>query len=212
MSRYADLQEKKIMHIVMFDRQPIFIQGVITHLHGITPAWHIEGTSQTDELWSLLSSIPSGIVIVDGEMNHEYCLWLLEEIGSRFPDISKVVVLNRKNSEWIEQLIQRNVLAIIPRNASADMYTSILQMVSLGMACIPGKWLKSSASGQQGLSCLSERQLDVLKLLADGESNKAIGRALNISAATVKAHLEALFRRLDVKNRTQAALLYSRVA
>ncbi|WP_449556586.1 response regulator transcription factor [Huaxiibacter chinensis] len=200
------------MHIVMFDRQPIFIQGVITHLHGITPAWHIEGTSQTDELWSLLSSIPSGIVIVDGEMNHEYCLWLLEEIGSRFPDISKVVVLNRKNSEWIEQLIQRNVLAIIPRNASADMYTSILQMVSLGMACIPGKWLKSSASGQQGLSCLSERQMDVLKLLADGESNKAIGRALNISAATVKAHLEALFRRLDVKSRTQAALLYSRVA
>lgn len=200
------------MHIVIFDRQPIFIHGVVTHLHAITPEWHIEGTSQTDKLWSLLSSTPTGIVMVDGEMHHEYCLWLLEEIGSRFPAISKVVVLNRKNSEWIEQLIQRNVLAIIPRNAAADLYTSILQMVSLGMACIPGKWLKSSAAGQQGLSCLSERQLDVLKLLADGESNKAIGRALNISAATVKAHLEALFRRLDVKNRTQAALLYSRVA
>ena len=51
----------------------------------------------------------------------------------------------------------------------------------------------------------------MLKLLAAGESNKEIGRTLNISAATVKAHLELLFRRLDVKNRTQAAMCYTRL-
>ena len=50
-----------------------------------------------------------------------------------------------------------------------------------------------------GVTFLSERQREVLKLLAAGESNKEIGRNLNISAATVKAHLEALFRRLEVK-------------
>ena len=44
-------------------------------------------------------------------------------------------------------------------------------------------------------------------MLAAGESNKEIGRALNISTGTVKAHLESLYRRLEVKNRTQAAMM-----
>lgn len=44
-------------------------------------------------------------------------------------------------------------------------------------------------------------------MLAAGESNKEIGRALNISTGTVKAHLESLYRRLEVKNRTCAAMM-----
>lgn len=75
--------------------------------------------------------------------------------------------------------------------------------------CFPGEWVRQP-SAPQALLSLSERQREVLKLLAAGESNKEIGRNLNISAATVKAHLEALFRRLEVKNRTQAAMYYTR--
>ena len=44
-------------------------------------------------------------------------------------------------------------------------------------------------------------------MLAAGESNKQIGRLLNISTGTVKAHLESLYQRLEVKNRTQAAMM-----
>jgi DNA-binding NarL/FixJ family response regulator len=47
-----------------------------------------------------------------------------------------------------------------------------------------------------------------LSLLANGGTNKQIGRALNISAGTVKVHLESIFHRLQVNNRTQAARLY----
>lgn len=55
---------------------------------------------------------------------------------------------------------------------------------------------------------LSQRQWEVLERVAMGDANKEIGRTLNISVATVKAHLEALYLRLGVKNRTQAALLF----
>ncbi|ONG03317.1 helix-turn-helix transcriptional regulator [Escherichia coli] len=57
------------------------------------------------------------------------------------------------------------------------------------------------------LKSLSARQREILTMLAAGESNKEIGRALNISTGTVKAHLESLYRRLEVKNRTQAAMM-----
>jgi hypothetical protein len=51
-------------------------------------------------------------------------------------------------------------------------------------------------------------QREVLKLLAAGETNKEISRTLNISTGTVKAHLEALFRRLDVKSHAGSPVLY----
>ena len=95
-------------------------------------------------------------------------------------------------------MFQRNVVAIIPRNANPERFSAVLDSVSRGMVCFPGEWLKQHTS-QDELAVLSERQREVLKLLAAGESNKEIGRNLNISAATVKAHLETLFRRLDVK-------------
>ena len=59
----------------------------------------------------------------------------------------------------------------------------------------------------QNIRSLSARQREILTMLAAGESNKQIGRLLNISTGTVKAHLESLYQRLEVKNRTQAAMM-----
>ena len=137
---------------------------------------------------------------------------MLEEIMLRFPALRVVMVLAKHDARWVEQLMQSNVTAIIPRNAHPEMISAMLESVSKGMVCFPGDWLKQPSRPQQELSSLSERQREVLKLLAAGETNKEISRTLNISTGTVKAHLEALFRRLDVKNRTQAALFYTRTA
>ncbi len=58
------------------------------------------------------------------------------------------------------------------------------------------------------LEGLTERQLDVLRLLAQGKSNKEIGRALDISHYTVRIHVSSLLRALDVPSRTAAAVKY----
>jgi len=147
--------------------------------------------------------------MIDGNLIQDEEIALLEAILPRFPAICVVLVLAKKEAKCAEQLRQRNVMAIVPRNASPERFSAVLDSVSRGMVCFPGEWVKQPSSPQALLS-LSERQREVLKLLAAGESNKEIGRSLNISAATVKAHLEALFRRLDVKNRTQAAMYYTR--
>ena len=147
--------------------------------------------------------------MIDGNLIQDEGSALLEAIVHRFPAIRVILVLAKKEARWVEQLRQRNVMAIIPRNASPERFSAVLDSVARGMVCFPGEWVREPTSPQVLLS-LSERQREVLKLLAAGESNKEIGRNLNISAATVKAHLEALFRRLDVKNRTQAAMYYTR--
>jgi len=193
----------------MFDRQSIFIHGAIHSLQKLIPEIDMTGTSQADELWAQLSASPAAIVMIDGDLIQKEGIVFLEEIIHRFPVLRVVMVLAKKESRWIEQVKQRNVMAIIPRNASPERFAAVLDSVSRGMICFPGEWLRQQAS-QEALLTLSERQREVLKRLAAGESNKEISRSLNISAATVKAHLEALFRRLDVKNRTQAAMYYTR--
>jgi DNA-binding NarL/FixJ family response regulator len=192
----------------MFDRQSLFIHGAIHSLQALIPEIDMTGTCQADDLWAQVSASPSAIVMIDGNLIDDEESALLEEMLQRFPAIRVILVLAKKEARWVEQLRQRNVMAIIPRNAHPERFSAVLDSVSRGMVCFPGEWVRQPSS--QALSSLSERQRDVLKLLAAGESNKEIGRNLNISAATVKAHLEALFRRLDVKNRTQAALFYTR--
>lgn len=197
------------MRVIMFDRQSIFIHGAIHSLQKLIPEIDMTGTSQADELWAQLSASPAAIVMIDGDLIQNEGIAFLEEIIHRFPALRVVMVLARKETRWAEQMMQRNVMAIIPRNANPERFAAVLDSVSRGMVCFPGEWLRQQAS-QEALLTLSERQREVLKRLAAGESNKEISRSLNISAATVKAHLEALFRRLDVKNRTQAAMYYTR--
>ncbi|MFL7888978.1 response regulator transcription factor [Enterobacter pseudoroggenkampii] len=196
------------MRVIMFDRQSLFIHGAIHSLQTLIPEIDMTGTCQADDLWTQISASPSAIVMIDGNLMQDEGSALLEEMLQRFPAIRVILVLAKKEARWVEQLRQRNIMAIIPRNASPERFSAVLDSVSRGMVCFPGEWVRQPSS--QALSSLSERQRDVLELLAAGESNKEIGRNLNISAATVKAHLEALFRRLDVKNRTQAAMYYTR--
>ena len=61
-------------------------------------------------------------------------------------------------------------------------------------------------------SALTDRQIEVLRLLSDGLSNKEIGRALGLSDKTVKTHVGAIFKTLAVVNRTQAASAARRAA
>lgn len=197
------------MRVIMFDRQSIFIHGAIHSLQALIPEINMTGTRQADEFWAQLSASPAAIVMIDGNLIQNEGIAFLEEIIHRFPAIRVVMVLAKKESRWVEQMMQRNVMAIIPRHASPERFAAVLDSVSRGMVCFPGEWL-SQHSSKEALLDLSERQREVLKRLAAGESNKEISRGLNISAATVKAHLEALFRRLDVKNRTQAAMYYTR--
>lgn len=196
------------MRVIMFDKQSLFIHGAIHSLQALIPEIDMTGTCQADDLWAQVSASPSAIVMIDGNLIDDEGSALLEEMLQRFPAIRVILVLAKKEARWVEQLRQRNVMAIIPRNAHPERFSAVLDSVSRGMVCFPGEWVRQPSS--QALSSLSERQRDVLKLLAAGESNKEIGRNLNISAATVKAHLEALFRRLEVKNRTQAAMFYTR--
>ncbi|POP45220.1 helix-turn-helix transcriptional regulator [Superficieibacter electus] len=199
------------MQVIMFDRQSIFIHGMKISLQQLIPEIDIQGLSQSEDLWECLETSPEAILMLDGDMGSEVCQSILQEKNNRFPQCRVLLVVSDCTKEWLQDVLRYNVLAVVQRDSEPDKFSLAINSVAMGLMCLPGDWLTTHDENEQEqeLQHLSSRQREILKLLAAGDSNKQISRTLNISAGTVKAHLESIYRRLDVKNRTQAAMMFN---
>ncbi|EIZ1544660.1 response regulator transcription factor [Salmonella enterica] len=195
------------MQVIMFDRQSIFIHGMKISLQQHIPGISIQSVGQAEELWQKIESAPDALVMLDSGLDAEFCREALQRIAQQFPEVKIIITAMDGSQKWLHEVMQFNVQAVVPRDSDAETFVLALNAVARGMMFLPGDWLNSTELESRDIKALSARQREILQMLAAGESNKQIGRALNISTGTVKAHLESLYRRLDVKNRTQAAMM-----
>ncbi|EJQ9477811.1 response regulator transcription factor [Salmonella enterica] len=195
------------MQVIMFDRQSIFIHGMKISLQQHIPGISIQSVGQAEELWQKIESAPDALVMLDSGLDAEFCHEVLQRTAQQFPEVKIIITAMDGSQKWLHEVMQFNVQAVVPRDSDAETFVLALNAVARGMMFLPGDWLNSTELESRDIKALSARQREILQMLAAGESNKQIGRALNISTGTVKAHLESLYRRLDVKNRTQAAMM-----
>ncbi|EDU4661376.1 response regulator transcription factor [Salmonella enterica subsp. diarizonae] len=195
------------MQVIMFDRQSIFIHGMKISLQQRISGISIQSVGQAEELWQKVESTPDALIMLDGGLDAEFCREVLQRIARQFPEVKIIITAMEGSQKWLHEMMQFNVQAVVPRDSDADTFALALNTVARVMMFLPGNWLNSTELASHDIKALSTRQREILQMLAAGESNKQIGRALNISTGTVKAHLESLYRRLDVKNRTQAAMM-----
>ncbi|ENI7934723.1 response regulator transcription factor [Salmonella enterica] len=195
------------MQVIMFDRQSIFIHGMKISLQQHIPGISIQSVGQAEELWQKIESAPDALVMLDSGLGAEFCREVLQRTAQQFPEVKIIITAMDGSQKWLHEVMQFNVQAVVPRDSDAETFVLALNAVARGMMFLPGDWLNSTELESRDIKALSARQREILQMLAAGESNKQIGRALNISTGTVKAHLESLYRRLDVKNRTQAAMM-----
>jgi DNA-binding NarL/FixJ family response regulator len=138
----------------------------------------------------------------------------IQEFGRRRPDLPVIVLSSSEDPQDIRRALALGALGYIPKSASPRTILSALQLVLSGSVYVPPVLLNAMAAtagpgagpkGPEALNHLTDRQVDVLKQLCRGLSNKEISRELNLSEKTVKAHITAIFRTLNVVNRLQAA-------
>jgi two-component system, NarL family, nitrate/nitrite response regulator NarL len=136
--------------------------------------------------------------------------------AARSRGIKTVVLTADRSPAAIGRAIGWSVDAYLLKDMSPEALTRSLQLVMLGQQILPTALMMSvlnadaapASAGGVGSSIrgLSPREVQILRYLTTGHSNKAIARALDISEATVKVHLKALLRKVQVNNRTQAAI------
>lgn len=131
----------------------------------------------------------------------------IRQISQTHPQLPVVVLSADESEGMVQQVIAAGALGFIPKSATAAVMKSAIGLVLSGGIFLPAQLIMatSGVNHPHTPGKLTERQLDVLRLLADGIVNKEICRRLDISEGTVKAHIAAIFRALDVSNRTAAA-------
>ena len=145
----------------------------------------------------------------------------IERVRAQAPDARVVVLSGDDRPQTVEQAIGHGACGFVPKTAHGDALSQAVQVTLDG-----GVFLPPSVAGAGGGAALplapadavtpqslglSPRQADVLRLLIDGHPNKRICSLLDLSESTVKTHLAAIFRRLDVYNRTQAVVAAARL-
>ncbi len=123
-----------------------------------------------------------------------------------------IVLSSSEDADDVRRALAAGALGYVPKSAPPRTLLSALQLVLAGDVYVPPLLLGTPPLSARGVSAaadgqarLTERQVDVLRLVCRGASNKEIARELALSDKTVKAHVTAIFRALGVVNRTQAA-------
>lgn len=153
------------------------------------------------------------IIIVDDGTASE-CLELCDAVRQRHPDARLVILADRFDFDAVVGAFRQGIDGYLVKEISSEPLIGVLRLVALGEKVLPSEMATCMGERPYPITCsadlsdvnLSEREIEVLRLLIMGSANKVIGRRLGICEATVKVHVKAALRKLRVENRTQAAI------
>jgi DNA-binding NarL/FixJ family response regulator len=132
------------------------------------------------------------------------------------PGLPLIILTGAEAQQHIQDVLTAGASGFIPKSSTPAVMLSAIRLVLSGGTYVPPQALANAPAAaphsqvgsnvrERAQAQLTERQMQVLRLLAAGKPNKAICRELDIEEGTVKAHIATIFRVLDVSNRTEAA-------
>ncbi len=191
------------MKVLLADDHALFREGLC----------HVLSALNTDIVFKHAASISAALTIVkaddsidlallDIKMPDTSGLQGIELLRSVRPALPIVMVSASEDINDVRAALSLGANGFIGKNASASTMVGALRLVLAGEIYVPPSVLANAYDDQK--PSLTVRQHGVLKLMDEGLTNKGIAEQLAISEATVKMHITAIFRALNVSNRTQA--------
>jgi DNA-binding NarL/FixJ family response regulator len=195
------------------------LRGVLMELRA--DATIIEASNAGLALQRIEESSDVELVLLDLGLPDRDGFEVLAELRERYPAIAVVVLSAHDDRDNVTKALNLGALGFIPKSARREVMLSALNLVFAGGIYVPPQILghpqnvrpqvptasvqrkRRAAAADIGLT---ERQMDVLLLMMEGKSNKAICRLLDIAEPTVKNHVTAILRVLKVTNRTEAVI------
>lgn len=204
------------MKILLCDDQAVIRDG-LEMLLNLEKDFQVVGTAQDGaEAVELAAQKSPDLILMDLKMPIMNGIEATREIRARFPDIKILVLTTYDDDEWVFDAIRAGasgyLLKDTPRQKIIEAIRGTVDGKSFIDPGVAGKLLNQVASKQtQPTSILTdkltERELDVLRLIAKGINNSEIANQLHLSEGTVRNHVSAILEKLGVSDRTQAAVI-----
>ena len=207
------------MKVLIVDDHTLVRKGIATVLLQRFPeAGVIEAEGADEAVETLRTEESVDIALVDVRMPTRDGLELLKEIKASWPKVRVIMLTSFHHARYVKAALAEGADGYMLKDASPeDLDQAIRVAMAGGGNVLSAKAMRAlfEDDAEQGNEDgelhrrpenLTKRELDILALLAEGQSNREISRHLYLSEKTVKAHLAAVFRKLNVTNRTQAAM------
>ena len=204
------------VNLIIADDHPLIREALTDTFSAFSAEYEVRAVADGHGLLKeLAENRQAAIVLLDLFMPGPDGFELLAAVREEYPGVKVVVLTASEDPADLETAARLGAAGYVLKSEPSHELVTVVQRVLSGETAFPdrGCFHPDVAGPERALGtdsaadlCLTDRQMEVLKLIADGFSNKEIARMLDLSENTVKIHVSGIFRALGVSNRTQAAV------
>ncbi len=200
------------IRILLVDDHAIVLEGLRALVDGEDDMAVVGATTKGEDVLAMVGALAPEVVVLDYELGGIRATELIEPLRA-MPDAPRVLVLTAyHDGETIRSVLEAGAEGLALKTASPQQTIAAIRQVVDGQLVFPQaarRWLEARGAARGGASELTGREREVWALLAEGLTNVQIAARLSLSENTVKFHVQHLFQKLGVKNRTEAALRHA---
>tara|TARA_R110002167_G_scaffold42935_23_gene130132 strand:- start:5321 stop:5938 length:618 start_codon:yes stop_codon:yes gene_type:complete len=196
------------MKILVVDDHALFCEGLCYVLEKLDNNVSIlEANNFNDAVTQLNTNIDIDMVLLDLNMPDKDGFSVLDFCREHYPLISIVVLSASKKRSDMNRALEAGAMGFIPKDTTSNVMLGAIRLIMTGDIYVPQSMAMNVPDEDEELAnSFTPRQLEIIPMMIKGFSNKKIALEMGISEATIKMHFTAIFKRLEVNNRTEAAL------
>jgi len=212
------------MKILIADDHELFLKGLELVLTDYNSDWQIVSAKSYTDIFTILKKENKfDLILTDLAMPGSRWLDAIQSIHDILPETPIIILSAVFDKEVVQKTIEIGAAGYIPKTSSNAVILSAINLVISGGVYIPAELLQDTNQNEfdvlkqvekvssadnvaEKMKILSPRQIDVIKLISKGKSNKQIAYELGLTEGTVKLHVTAILKLLNVYNRTGAVV------
>ena len=200
------MSQPNTIRVLVVDDHPVVRQGLVAMLEEASDILVVEQAGDGCEALVVFRQAQPDITLMDLRMPKMDGVAAITAICAEFPDARIIVLTTYHSDEEIYQGLRSGAKGYLLKDAEPEELLSAIRTVYKGQKYIPPQ-VGAKLLERMDYPELSQRELEILRLVAQGMNNLEISTTLNISESTVKSNLNRIFNKLGAKDRVQAMII-----
>lgn len=200
------MTETRVIRVMPVDDHPLMMAGISGEINAQPDMRVVAEASDGDEALELFRKHRPDVTLMDIRMPKVNGIAAISAIRDEFPQARIIVLTTAAGDVQIVRAFQAGAVGYLLKNLLRTELVETIRLVHNGHKRVPPEVAQQVAE-HAGDDSITQRELDVLRGVASGSSNKIIASDLKISEYTVKNHLKSILSKLDANDRTHAVMI-----